>query len=278
MKRFIPMMMLLASVAAHAAGSKTLVAYFSATGTTRAVAQEIARITGADIYEIEPQRPYAANPYDDSQLIQNEAYNDLRPAVANLPSAETIDAYDTIYVGTPLWWHQPAMVVCTFLEAYDLSGKVIVPFVTYGATTYLNEAMQKMFKCTPNSVHVPAELPEDIDPDNIREPQNDDAGIDVPQRPSQVEAWLQRMGLLNNGADGIAATGADRSRNAVESIPNGIRIIPVSLSSVSVHDYTGRLAYTAILSEETQVELAGGFYIVSFRTENSSETVKVTVA
>ena len=80
--------------------SRTLVAYFSATGNTRTVAQRIAELTGSDIYEIQPQRPYAENPYDDSQLIQNEAYNDLRPAVANLPSEETIARYDTIYVHT----------------------------------------------------------------------------------------------------------------------------------------------------------------------------------
>lgn len=62
--------------------TKTLVAYFSATGNTRAVATRIADITGADIYEIEPSRPYAADPYEDSQLIQEEAYNDMRPEVA----------------------------------------------------------------------------------------------------------------------------------------------------------------------------------------------------
>lgn len=89
------------------------------------------------------------------------------------------------------------MVVCTFLDAYDLSGKVVVPFMTYGATTYLNGGMQKLFKCTPNSIHVPAELPEDIDPDNIRQPQNDDDGIDVPNRASQVEEWLDRMGAAH---------------------------------------------------------------------------------
>lgn len=176
--------------------TKTLVAYFSATGNTKAVAEKIAELTGADIYSIQPSRPYAANPYDDSQLIQNEAYNDLRPAVANLPSEEMIAQYDTIFVGSPLWWHQPAMVVCTFLDAYDMSGKVIVPFMTYGAATYLNEGMQKLFKCTPNSIHVPASLPEDIDPDNIREPQDDDEGIDVPNSQNQVEGWLRRMGLM----------------------------------------------------------------------------------
>lgn len=176
--------------------SKTLIAYFSATGNTHAVAQRIAELTGADIYRIEPVRKYADNPYDDSQLIQNEAYNDLRPEVANLLPVEEMARYDTIYVGTPLWWHQPAMVVCTFLEAYDMSGKVIVPFVTYGARTYLNEAMQKMFKCTPNSVHVPETLPEDIDPDNIREPQDDDDGIEMPGNTRGVEEWLRKMGLL----------------------------------------------------------------------------------
>lgn len=144
--------------------TKTLVAYYSATGNTHAVAMRIAELTGADIYRIAPKRPYAADPYDDSQLIQNEAYNDLRPDVSNLPSAEDIAKYDTIFVGSPLWWHQPAMVVCTFLDAYDLSDKVIVPFITYGACTYLNEGMQKLFKCTPNSVHIPESLPEDIDP------------------------------------------------------------------------------------------------------------------
>lgn len=176
--------------------TKTLVAYFSATGNTHAVAQRIAELTGADIYRIEPVRKYADNPYDDSQLIQNEAYNDLRPEVANLFPTEEMARYDTIYVGTPLWWHQPAMVVCTFLEAYDMSGKVIVPFVTYGARTYLNETMQKMFKCTPNSVHVPETLPEDIDPDNIREPQDDDDGIEMPGNTRGVEEWLRKMGLL----------------------------------------------------------------------------------
>ena len=161
--------------------SKTLVAYFSATGTTQRVSERIVDITGADVYRIEAADPYADNPYDDSDRIQHEAYNDLRPGVANLPDASIIAQYDTIFVGSPIWWHQPAMVVCTFLEAYDLSGKTIIPFFTYGATTYLNESMQKIYKVTPNSVHVPAALPEDLNPDDITTPgPADDAGIDMP--------------------------------------------------------------------------------------------------
>ena len=176
--------------------SKILVAYFSATGNTQAVAERIVELLGTDVYRIRASVPYASNPYDDSDRVQNEAYNDLRPGVANLPAAETIAQYDTIFVGSPCWWHQPAMVVCTFLDNYDLSGKTIIPFITYGATTYLNESMQKIYKLTPNSKHIPVTLPEDLDPDDITTPgRPDDDGIDMPGRASGVEAWLRRMGV-----------------------------------------------------------------------------------
>lgn len=176
---------------------KTLVAYFSAQGHTQAVAERIVELTGADVYRIEAAEPYAANPYDDSDRIQNEAYNDLRPGVANLPDAETIAQYDTIFIGSPCWWHQPAMVVCTFLETYDLKDKVIVPFITYGATTYLNESMQKIYKLTPDSKHIPETLPEDLDPEDITTPgRPDDAGIDMPGNANGTEAWLKRIGII----------------------------------------------------------------------------------
>ncbi len=175
--------------------SRILVAYFSATGNTQRVAERIAELTGADLYSIVPSTPYSSDPYDDSDRIQDEAYNDLRPGIANLP--ENVNDYDTIYVGSPIWWHQPAMVVCTFLEAYDLSDKTIIPFFTYGATTYLNESMQKIYKVTPNSSHVPAALPEDLNPDDITTPgPADDSGIDMPGNANGVEAWLNRLGLI----------------------------------------------------------------------------------
>lgn len=186
-------------MAVPATQAKDLVAYFSAQGHTQAVAERIAELTGADIYRIEAANPYAANPYDDNTRIQNEAYNDLRPAVANPPSQDWINQYDRIFIGSPCWWHQPAMVVCTFLETYDLSKHIIIPFFTYGATTYLNESMQKIYKCTPGSVHVPETLPEDLDADDITRPgRPDDAGIDMPGSASGVEEWLNRLELPEN--------------------------------------------------------------------------------
>ena len=124
---------------------KILVAYFSATGNTQRLAQQIISATGADAFRIEAAEPYASNPYDDSDKIQNESYNDLRPAVD----------YDVILVGSPIWWHNPAMVVCTFLESYDLKDKIIVPFFTYGATTYLQQSVDKIYEVTPESIHLP---------------------------------------------------------------------------------------------------------------------------
>lgn len=177
--------------------TKMLVAYFSAEGHTQAVAERIVALTGADIYRIEAADPYARNPYNDSDRIQNEAYSDLRPGVANLPNAVTIAKYDTIFVGSPIWWHQPAMVVCTFLEAFDLKDKVIVPFFTYGATTYLNESMQKIYRLTPESKHIPDALPEDLDPDDITTPgRADDVGIDMPGNANGTEAWLRKIGII----------------------------------------------------------------------------------
>ena len=177
------------------AGKKILVAYFSATNNTKRVAEEIAQATGADIYRIEAAQSYSANPYDDKDLIQKEAYENLRPEVkAPLPASE-MAKYDVIFVGSPIWWHQPAMVVCTFLESYDLSGKTVVPFFTYGARSYLNESMQRIYKSTPNSVHVPARLPKDIEPDNIQQSQNDDDGIIMPADVGNIDAWLKVLQL-----------------------------------------------------------------------------------
>ena len=117
---------------------KILVAYFSA--------------TGADAFRIEAAEPYAINPYDDSDRIQNESYNNLRPGVAVLP--DNVEDYDVIFVGSPIWWHNPAMVVCTFLESYDLTDKIIVPFFTYGSTEYLQQSLDKIYDVTPQSFHL----------------------------------------------------------------------------------------------------------------------------
>lgn len=244
MKNLLLTVIAMLGISVPSTQAKDLVAYFSAQGNTKAVAERIAELTGADIYRIEAAEPYAANPYDDSDRIKNEAYNDLRPAVANPPSQEWINQYDRIYIGSPCWWHQPAMVVCTFLETYDLSNHDIIPFFTYGATTYLNESMQKIYKCTPNSVHIPETLPEDLDADDITRPgRPDDTGIDMPGNARGVEGWLTRLGLL--GYSGIADIDYDSSDNIrIYSTDGEIHIEldeNISSNTVEIYNVNGSL-------------------------------------
>lgn len=115
---------------------KTLVAYFSASGTTKMVANRLAGAIGADIFEIEPKIPYSnqdldwTNKNSRSSLEMNDRSS--RPEVAKKVS--NMEQYDKIFVGFPIWWYVAPTIVNSFLEQYDLSGKTIVPFATSGGS------------------------------------------------------------------------------------------------------------------------------------------------
>lgn len=116
--------------------SHILVAYFSATGTTKALAEYAVDAMGADIYEIVPKEPYtdADLDYGDSgsrsSLEQNDA--GARPAISG--SVEDMGQYDTVFLAYPIWWGEAPRIVYTFMESYDFSGKTIVPFCTSGGS------------------------------------------------------------------------------------------------------------------------------------------------
>ena len=115
---------------------KTLVAYFSASGTTKMVANRLAGAIGADIFEIEPKIPYSnqdldwTNKNSRSSLEMNDGSS--RPGVAKKVS--NMEQYDKIFVGFPIWWYVAPTIINSFLEQYDLSGKTIVPFATSGGS------------------------------------------------------------------------------------------------------------------------------------------------
>ena len=115
---------------------KTLVAYFSASGTTKMVANRLAGAIGADLFEIEPKIPYSnqdldwTNKNSRSSLEMNDRSS--RPEVAKKVS--NMEQYDKIFVGFPIWWYVAPTIVNSFLEQYDLSGKTIVPFATSGGS------------------------------------------------------------------------------------------------------------------------------------------------
>ena len=115
---------------------KILVAYFSATGTTKGVAEHIANGLNADIYEIVPEEAYtdADLNYNDNNSRTTIEMNDpdARPAISG--SVENMEQYDIIFVGYPIWWGEAPRIVSTFMESYDFSGKTIVPFCTSGGS------------------------------------------------------------------------------------------------------------------------------------------------
>ena len=130
----------------------TLVAYFSATGTTARAAKTLAEAVGADLFEIVPEQPYSAADLDwrDKNSRSTHEMNDdaCRPAVVG--RVGNMDAYDTVYVGFPIWWYVEPRIIDTFLEAHDLSGKTIVPFATSGGSG-LGKAPQRMATLAPGS-------------------------------------------------------------------------------------------------------------------------------
>lgn len=116
--------------------SKTLVAYFSASGVTAKLAKTLADAIQADLFEIQPEIRYtdADLNWNDPKSRSSVEMKDksFRPPVAN--HVENIAQYDRIFVGFPIWWYVAPTIINTFLEQYDLSGKKIIPFATSGGS------------------------------------------------------------------------------------------------------------------------------------------------
>ena len=126
--------------AAQTKENKTLVAYFSASGNTKKVAETIAEITGATLFEIEPAQPYTEEDLDgwneSARGTRESKDRTTRPEVKN--KVENMTQYDTIYLGFPIWWYTCPTIINTFLEQYDLAGKTIIPFATSGGSDFGN--------------------------------------------------------------------------------------------------------------------------------------------
>ena len=115
---------------------KTLVAYFSATGTTEAVAKDLAEVGGATLYEIKPEVKYTAADLDwrDKQSRSTIEMNDKSSRPAIVMDLENADSYDVIYIGFPIWWYTAPTIINTFIEAYGFKGKTVIFFATSGGS------------------------------------------------------------------------------------------------------------------------------------------------
>lgn len=127
---------------------KALVAYFSASGTTKELAENLAKAINADLFEIKPAKPYTSADLDwtnkNSRSTVEMKDPSSRPEIAN--KIENFGDYDTIFVGFPIWWYVAPTIINTFLESYDFSGKTVVPFATSGGSS-IDEAEEVLKKC-----------------------------------------------------------------------------------------------------------------------------------
>lgn len=112
--------------------SRSLIVYFSHSGNTRELARQIQQRTGADVLELRTVTPYTTVYNDLTQQVKRELENAYRPALQ--PINVKLENYDTIFLGSPIWWGTVATPISSFLATNNLSGKVIKPFVTHGGS------------------------------------------------------------------------------------------------------------------------------------------------
>lgn len=130
----------------HPKTKKILVVYFSYSGNTRIIANQIQKATNGDIFEVIPIKAYPSNynaVVDQAKKEVNSNYKpDLKTKINN------IESYDIIFVGSPCWWYTIAPPISTFLSSYDLSGKTIIPFMTHEGSGLKVDDIKKL---CPNS-------------------------------------------------------------------------------------------------------------------------------
>ena len=129
-------------------GKKMLVAYFSHTGNTRAIARQIQEATGADVFEIVPANPYPESYGDVLARGRQELKDNVMPELKS--EVPDLGPYDVIFVGSPNWFNTIVPPVMTFLSGRDFSGKTIVPFVTHGGGG-LGKSVQDMKRLAPGA-------------------------------------------------------------------------------------------------------------------------------
>lgn len=158
---------------------KILVAYFSQSGDTKKLARLIRQKTNGRLFEIEPETSYEGE-YDD---ILKQAKKDLesgaRPRLKAIP--DSLDPYDTIFIGTPNWWSKVAPPVATFLSSCDLTGKTIIPFNTHGGegTGEIEKNIAEL--CPASTVKPGFSLP----------------GNSGTRAEDLIEAWLRSTGIID---------------------------------------------------------------------------------
>lgn len=156
---------------------KVLIVYYSWSGNTRTVANYIHEIVGGDIIELEPKEAYTRDMNELSGIALNEKRKNARPALKTV--INDMEDYDTIFIGYPNWWSDMPMLMYTFLDEYDLSGKTIAPFVTHGESG-LSGTPSKIQKEEPKAIVTEGLAVQHDNIDNSK---------------SSVKQWISKIGF-----------------------------------------------------------------------------------
>jgi len=175
---FAVLFVLVSGAQSQTTAKKILVAYFSHSGNTRAVAYDICKKTGADIFEIKTVNPYPEDYHTVVDIAKKELNNDVRPALKSV--VKDIKQYDIIFIGYPNWWTTYPQAVKVFLSKYDFAGKTIIPFCTHEGSG-LGISVDDLKKICPKSI---VEQGIAIRGSNARHSDKD------------IEVWLKKLKLL----------------------------------------------------------------------------------
>ncbi len=224
MKKFLLLALLLTIVLGMQAQNENrmLVTYFSWSGSTKNLAEEIQRQTNADIYRIEPLVPYT----DDYQTLAydiayNEKQENARPALKDTLS--TLNDYDIIFVGCPVWWFDAPMIIHSFLECkdYNFPGKTIIPFCTYATAAY--ETLNDIINATPDSEHL--------------------AGLGTRGSPSSysqvVRNWLGHIGI-SDIVSGINSVTVDKTNGSKAYTLGGTKVMDIYKTGRGIYIVDGK--------------------------------------
>lgn len=159
---------------------KTLVVYFSATGNTEEAANYIAKITNADIFELEPKNPYtdAALDWtdDNSRVVYEHDNPDARDVVLVSATVPDWESYDTVFIGYPIWWGIAAWPTDSFVKANDFTGKTVIPFCT-SSSSDLGESGELLYELAGTG--------------NWLEGERFSSGV----TENDVQAWIEALGM-----------------------------------------------------------------------------------
>lgn len=153
--------------------SNILIAYFSRTGTTEEAAITIQELTGGDIFRINAAVPYPDDYNEVLEVAEQEYYDDARPDL--LENVANIAGYDVVFIGYPIWYDTTPMIIGTFLETNDFSGKTIIPFCTSGSNSIQNSVTRIRTLCPDADVLDGLRVSKDAD----------------------IEPWLKEISILN---------------------------------------------------------------------------------